>query len=197
MARMRIEAELRTQAGTGAARRLRRQGKIPGIVYGSGTANLMVQVNANLLEKVLASGATGLVDLVVNGESHVVLIQEVQRSPDRGALLHVDFHRVRLDEEVEARVPVVIVGEEQRPPDGGVVVPFVREITVSCLPANLPERIEVDVSKLSVGQSLTVADLVAPPGVTIKEPREEVVVSVVMAEAEEESAEEKGEGESK
>lgn len=182
MARMSIDAEIRPVGGKGAARRLRRQGKVPGIVYGRGKEGLKIQVDANRLAKLLASNHSGLVDLKVNGETRVVLVREVQRTPDRGVLLHVDFHEVSLDQEVETAVPLVLVGEDRRASDGGVLVQTLREVTVSCRAADIPERIEVDVSGMTVGDILTVADLVAPPGVTITDPPEELVVSVTLPE---------------
>lgn len=179
MTRPAIQAEKRTEAGKGQARRLRRMGKVPGIVYGSGVGELKVQVDANPLQKLLASaGTAGLIDLNVDSDNHVVLVRDVQRDPVQGQILHVDFHAVSLDQQVQTQVPVVIVGEDARPSDGGTVAPAMWEVTVACLPTEIPERIEVDVSGLAVGESLTVGDLQAPPGVTIISPAEEIVVSI-------------------
>src|SRR5690606_41539044 len=108
---MSIDAEIRPVGGKGAARRLRRQGKVPGIVYGRGKEGLKIQVDANRLETLLASNHSGLVDLKVNGETRVVLVREVQRSPDRVVLLHVDFHDVSHDQAAATAGARVRVGE--------------------------------------------------------------------------------------
>lgn len=180
MTRLGINAEIRTEAGKGPARRLRQQGKVPGIVYGTGVDELKVQVDANPLQKLLTTaGAGGLIDLNIDGETKVVLIRDIQREPNQGQLLHVDFHAVNLSQEVQTQVPLVIVGEESRPTDGGIIAPGLREVVVTCLPTAIPERIDVDVSGLGLGESLTVGDLQAPEGVVINTIPEEVVVSVM------------------
>lgn len=153
---------------------------MPGIIYGTGAGELKVQVDANPLQKLLATaGAGGLIDLNVDGETKVVLIRDVQREPAQGHLLHVDFHVVNLNQEVQTQVPLAIVGEDGRPSDGGIIAPALREVAVTCLPTDIPERIDVDVSTLGLGESLTVADLRAPDGVTITTPSDELIVSVI------------------
>lgn len=190
LTRLAINVQRRTDSGKGAARRLRREGKVPAVVYGRKTGNVYLAVDASALNRLLAGGgATALVDLIIDGnQTQTALIREVQRQPDRDDVLHVDFHAVEMDQEVEVRVPVVLVGEDQRESDGGIVTQLLRELAVTCLPADIPERIEADVSGLRVGDSLLVSDLVVPPGVTVNTPAEEVVVSVVAAEAEEAEA---------
>lgn len=157
---------------------------MPGVVYGRNAEDLKVQVDVNPLQKLLTTaGAGGLIDLDIEGETKVVLVREVQREPNQGHLLHVDFHAVDLDQEVQTQVPIVIVGEESRPSDGGILAQNLREVVVTCMPADIPERIEVDVSGLTVGDSLLVSDLQAPKGVTINTPPEELVVSVAATRA--------------
>lgn len=185
MTRLAINVQRRTDSGKGAARRLRREGKVPAVVYGRKTGNVYLAVDASALNRLLAGGgATALVDLIIDGnQTQTALIREVQRQPDRDDVLHVDFHAVEMDQEVEVQVPVVLVGEDQRESDGGIVTQLLRELAVTCLPADIPERIEADVSGLRVGDSLLVSDLVVPPGVTVNTPAEEVVVSVVASKA--------------
>lgn len=184
MTRLAIDVQRRTDRGKGAARRLRRQGKVPGVVYGRNTDNLHLEVDANALNRLLASaGGGGLIDLAIEGQTKTVLIRDVQREPDRDDILHVDFHAVDLDQEVQTQVPVVLVGEDQRESDGGVVTQLVREVTVTCMPADIPERIEADVSGLGIGESLLVSDLKAPEGVNIISPGEDVVVNVTASRA--------------
>jgi ribosomal protein L25, Ctc-form len=185
LTRLAINVQRRTDSGKGAARRLRREGKVPAVVYGRKTGNVYLAVDASALNRLLAGGgATALVDLIIDGnQTQTALIREVQRQPDRDDVLHVDFHAVEMDQEVEVQVPVVLVGEDQRESDGGIVTQLLRELAVTCLPADIPERIEADVSGLRVGDSLLVSDLVVPPGVTVNTPAEEVVVSVVASKA--------------
>lgn len=185
MTRLAINVQRRTDSGKGAARRLRREGKVPAVVYGRKIGNINLAVDAGALNRLLAGGgATALVDLIIDGnQTQTALIREVQRQPDRDDVLHVDFHAVEMDQEVEVQVPVVLVGEDQRESDGGIVTQLLRELAVTCLPADIPERIEADVSGLRVGDSLLVSDLVVPPGVTVNTPAEEVVVSVVASKA--------------
>ncbi|HLS91438.1 MAG TPA: 50S ribosomal protein L25, partial [Limnochordia bacterium] len=156
MTRLAINVQRRTESGKGAARRLRREGKVPAVVYGRKIGNINLAVDAGALNRLLAGGgATALVDLIIDGEqTQTALIREVQRQPDRDEVLHVDFHAVDMDQEVVVQVPVVLVGEDQRESDGGIVTQLLRELEVTCLPADIPERIEADVSGLRVGDSL-------------------------------------------
>ena len=185
LTRLAINVQRRTDSGKGAARRLRREGKVPAVVYGRKTGNVYLAVDASAAQSPPGwRGATALVDLIIDGnQTQTALIREVQRQPDRDDVLHVDFHAVEMDQEVEVQVPVVLVGEDQRESDGGIVTQLLRELAVTCLPADIPERIEADVSGLRVGDSLLVSDLVVPPGVTVNTPAEEVVVSVVASKA--------------
>lgn len=185
MAHLAIAAEVRRESGKGAARSLRRQGKVPGIVYGRGKENLGVQVDALQLQKLLQSaGSSGLIDLKVDGEARVVLVKDVQVDPVMGQPLHVDFHAVSLDQEVLVTVPIHLVGEEARESDGGIVSLALREVAVYCLPASIPERIDVDVSKLAVGDSVTIGDVQFPEGVRPQIDAKETVVSVMLPAAE-------------
>lgn len=203
MSRLSIEAVARTESGKGPARRLKSQRRVPGVVYGQAVENTLVHLDYGSLQRLLQSqGAGGLIDLKVDGKTHVVLVKDVQRDPVQGNLLHVDFHAVRLDEEVQTMVPIVMLGEEARVNDGGVINQILREISVYCLPTAIPESIEIDVSNLQAGESLTIADLDLPEGVRTDMDEEETVVTVVLptaAEVEEteeaEDAEETEEGE--
>lgn len=175
-----ILAEIRSETGKGYARKARRRGVVPGIVYGEGTANRSVEIEAAVLERFLATAGAGRpVGLKIGDGQHTVLVKAVQKDPARGTLLHVDLHEVRLDREVNTSVPLSLVGQDARPSDGGVVTLSVHELQVACLPMSIPESIPVDVSQIALGQGLTVGELNLPAGVRAIDDPETVVATVV------------------
>lgn len=185
MAQVTIAAETRLKTGKGSARRARRDGVVPGIIYGWETKPKTLSIDESSLERFLNSPASGgLVEVRVGEEKHTVLVKEIQRDPVRGHLLHVDFHKVRLDQEVQTLVPITVVGEEQRVSDGGILALSIHELPISCLPTHIPDAISVDVSSLAMGDTLTVADLELPEGVTTDEDLQSPIVSVVAPEEE-------------
>lgn len=190
-----LVAEVRSGVGTGAARRLRRSGRIPAVLYGVDTEPVPLSVEKSSLERLLGTeAATKLVNLQVGSVSHTVLVKEVQRDPLRGGILHVDFHKVRLDREVHATVPIVLEGGVDRTKDGGIITLIVDELEVSCLPTKIPEHIVISAADLSIGDTVTVAQLTLPEGVTALEDPETVIVSVVAPLREEEAAAAQAEG---
>ncbi|NMB25043.1 MAG: 50S ribosomal protein L25 [Firmicutes bacterium] len=192
MGQFQLAAELRDETGKGANRRLRRSGYIPGVIYGSGNENQNLQVDEGLVARLLREGGGNrLITLKLDGEDRAVLIQELQEHPVRGTPLHIDFLEVRLDEVVNVTVPIHIIGEAERTQDGGVVAPALWEVEISCLPMDIPDGLEIDISGLLVGESLQVKDLELVPGITLLTDPEETVVSVVQPmELEEEDTEE-------
>lgn len=197
MAHVSLTAQERTEFGNGPTRRLRRQGMVPGIVYQEGGPSLPLSLPGHDLKRTLAEGRTTVIDLVVGDAGATpVLVKDWQLHPVRGDVMHVDFQQVDLTVEIEADVPVSLVGQSVGVRDGGVLDQPLRDVTVRALPDSLPDQIEVDVSELGVGDSLTVADLSAPAGVTITSDPETVVASVVAptvaVEAEEEAEAEAG-----
>lgn len=172
------------QAGKGEAKRLRRSGQVPGIVYGAGRTPVPVAVNGRELERLLqAGGAHSLIELqLADGAGREqVLIKDVQRHPVTGAIQHVDFHAVALDQELQVTVPVEPIGH---PKEDGIVNLVLRELDIECLPANIPESVQVDVSGLDVGAAVLVKDLAVPAGVRVRHDPEEVVLNVIRARAE-------------
>ena len=208
MAELTLNVEIRTETGKGAGRRLRRRGKVPAVLYGKSLGSIALQVDASALQKLLqAHGAGGLIELRFDGRTQVALIKEVQTDPVLGTPQHVDFHAVSLDQAVQVAVPIVLTGEDARPSDGGIVTPVMRELPVSCLPTQIPESVSVDISGLSVGESITAGAVPLPAGVRLATKEDEVVVAVVApareprtdeaapgGEAEEASAASKAEG---
>lgn len=179
---LKLEAEKRDESGKGAARKLRARGRVPAVLYGQGVGPVSVSVGAKDLYRVLhgSAGTNVLVNLTVDGAEHLALPREIQRDHVRGRYVHVDFLAVRRDEKVTVSVPVRVVGESPGVKVGGVVEHHLWELEVECLPGDVPDGIDADVSELQVGDSLRVSDVVAPEGVTVLTPPEESLLSVVV-----------------
>lgn len=182
-----VELPVTLRAGTGkrAARRLRAEGQVPGVVYGRGAEPLPVAVEARaFVASVLHSGhGHGLVGLRFLGKeglrsTPLVMVKQVQRDPITDQLLNVDFQRISPREKVETSVPLVLVGESRAVHQGALLEHLVHEVQVHCLPADIPEYLELDISGLAVGSAVHVGELAAPAGVEITSPAEEVVLLV-------------------
>lgn len=160
--RTQLDVQKRTIKGK-KVKTLRKQGILPGHVFGNGTGNSDVQVNSKIFAKVYKdAGETGLIDLRVEGESETrpVLIDDYALHPVTGEILHVDFHQVDLKEKVVATVPVETVGRSEAIEAGNVLVMAFNEVEVEALPTDLPDHFEVDLSKLvAIGSDIKFADL--------------------------------------
>jgi len=180
MAHVTLTANARTEFGNGPARRLRKSGYVPGVVYQPGGPSLALSLSDRELRRALAEGRTGVIDLSVgDGPARPVLLKDWQLHPVRLDVIHVDFVEVDLTQEIEAPVGITLVGDALGVREGGVMDQPLREVVVSALPDSLPDHIELDVAALQIGESVTVGDLVAPEGVTIVTDPETVVASVV------------------
>jgi large subunit ribosomal protein L25 len=189
-----LVVEVREGSGKGAARKLRAGGRVPAILYGQGKASLSLQIDPRALEKVLkAGGANALLDLTVQGRGDlgtpVALVKELQRDPIRGAILHADLYQVDLSKTVEVEVPIHLVGKPKGLDFGGLLEHTLREVRIECLPRAIPERIDLDVSALEIGDVLHVRDLPLPTGVTLVSDPELGVAHVAVPQAEEAPAE--------
>lgn len=159
-----IEAQRRDSSGKGPARRLRLQGLIPAALYGEGESPAAIAVNARQIAGILRSdsGHNTIFKVALPGaEPAVVIIKDLQLDPVRGRLLHADLMRLSLTEAARVSVPIITIGEPigvKR--DGGILEIELRELLIECLPGDIPEHIEVDVSALIIGQHATVADLI-------------------------------------
>jgi large subunit ribosomal protein L25 len=157
------------QVGSRNARRLRKEGLVPGVLYGKGHTRAIV-VDERRLRGVLTgpSGLHAIVDVVIEGQTtpHHAVLKDFQRHPIRGTLTHVDFHEVRLDRPIQATVSVQLLGESPGSKQGGSVQQVTREVQVEALPTGIPEHVELDISTLEVGDTLRVEDLVPVDGVT-------------------------------
>jgi len=190
-----LKAQVRTQTGKGPVKRLRRAGVVPGVVYGRHTQPLSVTVELEELGDVLAHATSGnvLVDLSIEAEGqttrHLALIQDVQHHPLRDEVLHVDFREVNPNEKMRTTVAVRPIGEPVGVKRGGGTLEFVlRELTIECLPKDLPDVLDINVEKLDIGQSLNVGSLTPPPGVTFLDPKDRAVFTVVAPMVEEAAA---------
>lgn len=178
---VRLTAEPREGRGKGPARRLRAAGRVPGVLYGRDVEAVPVSVDAQELWHALhtEAGTNVLIDLAVDGQEYLTMPREVQRDILKGTLLHVDFLQIRRDVAIELDVPIQLVGESVGVKQGGVVEHHLWELRVECLPTEVPEAIEADITDLAIGDSLQVEALSVPEGVRILTPPEETVVSVV------------------
>ncbi|MGD8822840.1 MAG: 50S ribosomal protein L25 [Anaerolineales bacterium] len=186
MDKFEIVAEKRTVTGN-QVRALRRQGLLPGIVYGRGIEPLVIQLDRQSSSKVLsAASSSTLIDLKVGKESHKVLVREIQRDVIRGDYTHVDFLKVAMDVAISAMVPVELIGHAPAVNElGGILVAGLNEIEVEALPAELPDRIEVDLDVLKeIDDAITVGDLFLGEGVTLLTSPEEDIARVVYMEEE-------------
>ena len=179
MAEITLKAETGRASGTSASKRLRREGKIPAVVYGHGIDPISIAVDGRDLRHALTgdAGLNALLKLAVNGTDHLAMAKVLQRHPVRGTVTHVDFLIVRRDEVVTADVPIHIVGEAKAVhAEGGLVDHSMTALTVNATPDRIPSSIEVDVSDLAVGDSVRVGDLKLHSGVTTEVDPDEIVV---------------------
>jgi large subunit ribosomal protein L25 len=170
------------QVGSRRVRRLRKEGLIPGVLYGKGHARAIVVEERKLRTALTgSSGLHAIVDVVIEGQTtpHHAVLKDFQRHPIRGTLTHVDFHEVRLDQPIQASVTIQLVGEPVGVKEGGVLSQVQREINVEALPMEIPEHIDLDVSGMAIGDTLRLADLAPVEGVTyLDDPEETVLASV-------------------
>ena len=183
-----IKATVRADAGKGASRRLRRTGQVPAVVYGGHAEPTSIEILHNTVW--LASAHewfySSIIDLNVDGKVQQVILRDMQRHPVKPLIMHMDFLRVSADELIRVRVPLHFLNQDTSPAGkaGGVVITHeVNEVEVSCLPANLPEYIELDLSGLKAGDTVHLSDIALPNGVEIPELKlgKEHDVAVVIA----------------
>jgi len=178
-----IEAELRSQTGKGAAHKIRREGKIPATVYGAHQDPVNVTVDPKTVAGILHSEAghnTIFQVQVRGGETSSVMIVDWQRDPVKGKLLHVDLKRIAMNEVMRVKVPVVVRGEAYGvKTQGGILDQVTREVEVECLPASIPEHIDVDVTELAIGQNVRAGDLKLAEGVRPLMDADRVIVHVI------------------
>ena len=168
------------QVGSRHVRRLRKEGLIPGVIYGRGHTRAILVKERDLRTALTGpSGLHAILDVVIEGQKtpHHAVLKEYQQHPIRGTLTHVDFHEVRLDQPIQASVSVQLVGESPGAKEGGVVQQVTRELRVEALPTGIPEHIEADISSLEVGDTLRLEELPAIEGVTFLDDPETVLAT--------------------
>ena len=176
-----LSATHREVEGSRAVRRLRREGGVPGIVYGGGEDPVPFQVDSRDLRQALAH-AGAVLDLKIDSDAATpVVLKELVRHPVNGATVHIDLLRVRLDVKIQATVVVELVGGDDAPgvKEGGVLEQITREVTIEALPNDIPDTIEHDVSGLQMNDTVTLESVTAPPGVTLLDDSETVIATVL------------------
>jgi large subunit ribosomal protein L25 len=176
-----LDVKSRDAGGSREARRLRRSGRVPGVVYGGGADPVGFDADARELRLALA-GSGAVLDLSVDGaKATPVVLKDAQRHPVRGETTHVDLLRVRLDEKIHAVVPVELGGVEDAPgvKEGGVLEQITREVNVEALPTAIPESIAHEVGEMQIGDTLMLSALSAPEGVALLDDLEETVLATL------------------
>jgi large subunit ribosomal protein L25 len=181
--RVKLEVKERELIGSRESRRLRREGLVPGVLYGRGKQPHPICVPERELRRAL-TGGHGLhviLDVVLEGQktTHASILKEAQQDPIKGRVIHVDLQEVRLDQTIQAQVVVELIGEAEGVKEGGVLSQVVREINVEALPMEVPDRIELDVSGMAIGDTLRLADLPPREGVVYLDDPEETVLANV------------------
>ncbi len=199
--RVKLQVRERERRGSADARRLRREGFIPGVLYGSGKEPHAICIPERELRRVLTGegGLHAILDVFLEGQktTHASILKDYQQDPIRGHISHVDLHEVRLDQPIQASVSVHLVGGDDAPGvrEGGVLSQPLREINISALPLEVPEHIDLEVSHMTTGDTLRIADIEVPEGVTLLDDPETVVATVTAPTREIEVEEEEVEGE--
>ena len=167
-----LVAELREDRGKGASRRLRRQGKVPAIIYGAGRPPRALSFDQNKVLKQLENESfySSVLSIKVNDKRQAAILKDLQRHPAKHLIMHMDFQRIVEDEEIKLNVPLHFVCEESAPgvkQGGGKVAHLINDIEVACLPKDMPEYLEVDVAELELDAMLHLSDIKLPKGVEI------------------------------
>ena len=193
-----LKAKIRTTVGNGPARAMRRQGQIPAVLYGPETGTILLAVAVNDLEQLLKKGKSGQVVLnlvIQNGETSTrpAMIKELQTHPLSRNFLHVDFYEISMDRKINVNIPVVTTGKAKGVEDGGISQLIRRELEVLCLPFEIPEKIEIDISDLGIGDAIHVGDISLEGDIEFLDDAHFTVVTVLSPRVEEEVVEEEEE----
>lgn len=176
-----LSLNARDPEGSRTARRLRRTGEVPGVIYGEGGEPSHFSVDARILRNTLAhSGA--ILDISIGGDTAIpVLIKDLQRHPVRGEIVHVDFLRVNMNETIHTTVVLELIGGDDAPgvTEGGVLSQETREINIEALPGDIPDTITHDVSKMQINDTLTLSAVTVPAGITFLDDLEETVIATI------------------
>lgn len=190
---VKLNAKLRQGRGKGKARTLRASGRIPAELYGAGVGNLSLSVDNHDFELMLRDpkSSRGLIHLTVEDAESIkktVMIKEIQRDPVIHNLIHVDFHEVRMDKKIMATVPVLTTGICKGVEDGGTLQIIRRELEIECLPMDIPDKIEIDITDLEIGESIHVEDIALSSEIEIPHDANFTIVTIVSPRKDEEGA---------
>lgn len=178
-----LSIEKRDRVGKGVSRRLRSSGRVPAVVYGKGIDPVAVSVDKRELAAAIAGegGINHLITLKGGGEldGKVVIVADLTRDCLKGDAIHVDLHKVNMEEKVRVKVPVCLKGSAKGVKEGGLLDVVMHNIELECLPAQIPEHIEIDVTNLGIGESLHIADLTFPSGLKVLEDQKAAVVNIL------------------
>ena len=184
--KLEIEAEKRADKGKGAAGKIRAQGRTPAIIYGGSNGPVPVSFNTKDFLKMVHGEAheNMIFKIAIKGNKQKytpnVIIKEMQFDPVKSLLLHVDFFEISMDQAIEVHVPIETKGDAIGvKEEGGLLDHIAREILVECLPDDLPERIEIDVSNLRLGESIHIKDIILPPGIKLVENPDKVLLTII------------------
>lgn len=174
-----IEVEARKKSGSGHARRLRRDGRVPANLYGLGRETMSLAMDKDDILAFLRSGSH-LIELKMADKTRPAIVREVQIDPLTDEILHLDFHRVDADVAVEAEVPVVLKGRPKGVAEGGLLTTLLETVRVSCKPTNIPKEFLVDVSEMAMGDQLHASDLEIPDQVELVDDGDEIIALVAV-----------------
>jgi large subunit ribosomal protein L25 len=189
MAEVTLEVQDRNEAGKGVARKLRAQGQIPAVVYGGHRDPAKITVDRKAIAELIHKSEHGvrsifLLKMAGTEQERHAMIKDIQMDPISRKMKHIDFVRVMMDEKIKTTVPIHIVGVAQGVKEGGILDWHIREVRVECLPNQIPDKIDLDVSALNTHDFLSIKDLVLPEGVKMLDDAERNIVGVTHAKAE-------------
>ena len=194
--KLKLSATVRKETGKGVARRLRKKGTLPAVIYGHKTTSIPLEVDLKQFTQVILSGKGGRklfglsIDENGGNTERTVVIKELQVDPVKRNYLHVDFFEVAMDEEITIQIPIKLLGEAEGVKIGGVLQQVRRELEIRCLPAQIPDTLDIDVSSLNIGDSIHLKDMQLPPGIKISEDADLTIVTVLSPTIEKEVVEE-------
>ncbi|KPJ59287.1 MAG: hypothetical protein AMJ42_02110 [Deltaproteobacteria bacterium DG_8] len=194
--KLKLTATVRKEIGKGVARRLRKKGMLPAVIYGHNTPSTPLAIDSKHLQKVIGGGKSEhrLLGLSIEGNGEptekTVMIKELQIDPVKRHYLHVDFFEVAMDEEITIPIPIKLIGEAEGVELGGVLQQVRRELEIKCLPSQIPDSLEIDVSSLRIGDSIHLKDVQLPPGIKVLEDTDLTIATVLAPTIEKEVVEE-------
>ncbi|NEU32544.1 50S ribosomal protein L25/general stress protein Ctc [bacterium LRH843] len=174
-----LQANSRPNLKKSVTKKIRKEGNVPAVLYGEKLESQSVSVNGiDFLKTVRDVGRNGLISLEVDGKKHKVMVYDLQIDPLKNEYTHIDFFEVNMSTEIDANVHIRLVGESPGEKEGGIVSQLLHEVGVRCLPSDIPEEIEVNISNLAIGDSIQVADLRSSVSVELTSEDEETIVTV-------------------